>query len=168
MIIVEDGTGVTTAESYATVAEADAYFAGRNNTTWAALDVPTKEGCLRLATDFMVENYRTRWKGYRSNIYQALDWPRKSVIIYDMAINYMVPFNVVPLEVKKACMEFAIRASTGPLAPDLTQGILHESAGPISTTYDNRTAQFTRYRSIDMLLRALLASTGAMTPIGRA
>jgi hypothetical protein len=166
-LIVEDGSGITNSESYASVAEADLYFANRNNTDWGDLDVPVKEANLRLATDYMTETYRGRWKGYRSNTYQALDWPRKSVVLTDMAINYMIQYNVLPKEVKVACIELAMRANAGELAPDLSQGIISESVGTLSTTYDRSSPQQTRYRAIDMLLRPLLMSSGASVPLVR-
>jgi hypothetical protein len=56
-LIVEDGSIVAGAESYASVAYADIYFANRpsnpNSIVWAALTVPQKEGALREATDHM-------------------------------------------------------------------------------------------------------------------
>ena len=44
--IVEDGTGVEDANSYTSVAFADAYFADRNNTTWSGASVADKEFAL--------------------------------------------------------------------------------------------------------------------------
>lgn len=37
-LIVEDGTGLPDAESYASVAFADAYFTARNNSAWTGTD----------------------------------------------------------------------------------------------------------------------------------
>jgi len=79
MLIVEDGSIVPGAESYCSVAAADAYHSGRANATWAGLDQATKEANLRKATEYMVSIYRQRWKGLRASINQALDWPRYDV-----------------------------------------------------------------------------------------
>ena len=53
MLTVEDGTGIEGAESYASVAAADAYWAKLSHltlaTTWAAFDTAGKEGRLREA-----------------------------------------------------------------------------------------------------------------------
>ncbi|WP_211440927.1 DnaT-like ssDNA-binding protein [Collimonas humicola] len=169
-LVVEDGTGMPAAESYISTADADTYHANRGNAAWMALATPVKEQMLRLAADYMTEAYRGRWKGYRSQNLQALDWPRKSVILTDMAINYMIQFYVIPNEVKNAQAELAARAAAlgTPLAPDLEQGIISESvAGAVSTVYDRFSPQHTRYRQVDMILRPLLAASGAMSPLVR-
>ena len=167
-MILEDGTGVKNANSYATQLMADNYFADRGNATWAALTDDQKEQALIRATDYLVEAYRGKWKGYRSNIYQGLDWPRKSVILTDMAINYMWPFNSIPPEIVKATAELALRASQGDLAADLNQQIISEGVSGIVTTYDKYSPQQTRYRAIEMMLIPYLATSSAMTTLGRA
>ncbi len=83
-IIVEDGTGLATAESYISVADASTYFTARGNTTWDALDegeaTAAREAALRLATDYMTAVYRDRWEGVRYTEGQALCWPRSGVV----------------------------------------------------------------------------------------
>lgn len=166
-LVTEDGTGVTGAESYVSVDDALLYHANRGNSAWASLTATLQEQALRRATDYLQQSYRGRWKGYRSNLAQGLDFPRKAIILSDMAINYMIPYNVIPDEVKKACAELALRAAAGELAADLTQGIISESVGALSTTYDSRTPQYTRYRAIDMLLKHLVVGSNAMVRLGR-
>jgi hypothetical protein len=166
-LIVETGAGASAAESYASVADADQYHSDRGNAAWDALDTGDKERALRRSTDFMTQTFRGRWKGYRSNIAQALDWPRKSVILTDMAINYMVPFASIPREVKVACMELALRSLAGDLAGDLTQNIINESGAGFATTYDRYTPQYTRYRAVEMLLSPYLAQSGASMSLTR-
>jgi hypothetical protein len=157
-IIVEDGSQVANAESYTSVAEADAYHTARGNeTTWTDLDVEVKEQALRKATDYMVQAYSLRWKGYRMGEIQALDWPRGYVYKREtITSNGFVPNNVVPDQVKHACAELAFRALSGPLLPDLSQGVLMERIGPIETTYDRTTQQSPRYIAINAILRDLL------------
>lgn len=168
-LVVEDGSGISNAEAYISVTNATTYHANRGNAAWAALTVPQQEQSLRMATDYMTQAYRSRWKGWRSNLAQALDWPRKSVILTDMAINYQIPYYVVPQEVINANAELALRASAGMLAPDLTQGVVSESvAGAVTQTFDRFSPQYVRYRAIDMILQPFLMSTGTMTSLGRA
>lgn len=164
-LIVEDGTGMPNSESYASVAEADSYFANRGNDAWADLDTGQKEVALRLATDYMLQNYRQSWKGTRvkGTLDQALDWPRHSVYTDDITVTqryagsrFLVPSDIVPKEVKHACIELAWKTTTAELAPDLERGVISETIGPISTTYDKGSPQYTRYRAVDLILRVLL------------
>lgn len=168
-LIVEDGSGMSTAESYASVAEADSYFSKRNNADWDALDLPVKEACLRLATDYMVGTYRLRWKGRRRIIYQRLDWPRVGVVIEDLSGGYagvrpyglfQVSYQVVPDEIKNACAELALRASIGELAPDLDQRVVSESIGPLNVKYDVYSPRTKVYRAVDMMLKAFMMNSG--------
>jgi hypothetical protein len=159
-LIVEDGTVVAGAESFVSVADADTYFANRNNATWDALDVTDdKEPALRKATAYMEQMYRMRWLGYRYTSTQVLSWPRANVQINDGPWWNFVAVDTVPQQVKDACCELAVRASADDLAPDLTQGVLSETVGPLSVTYDNASPQPTRYRAIDAMLALYLGGT---------
>lgn len=133
-LIVEDGSIVPGAESYATVAFANAYFTGRGNAAWAAIvSEGDKEIALRKATDYMLAVYRDMWAGQRVSELQALDWPRYDV--YRDNQRYLVPSDSVPLEVQKACCELAVRTTTGDLIVDQTASIIREKIGPIETEY---------------------------------
>ena len=59
MLIIETGTGAPDAESYASIAAADARCASLGLTAWAALAEADKEIALRKAMIFMA-TYRTR------------------------------------------------------------------------------------------------------------
>jgi hypothetical protein len=169
-IIQEMGLGQAGSETYASVADADTYFAARNSLAWGDLDLDVKEACLRLAMDYMAEAYRARWKGYRSQIAQSLDWPRQAVTLTDLAINYMVPYNSVPAEIKAAQIELAGRAyglGVTRIATDLDRASLSESVSGVSVSYDRFSPQQTRYRQIDMLLMPFLTSSGTMMQLGR-
>lgn len=160
-LVTETGTGSATAESYISVASADTYHSDRGSTAWAALTTAVKEQSLRKATEYMLQMYRNRWKGVRVFITQALDWPRSDVQIdpgngpYAVYSNY-VASNIVPVEVARACAEYALRASTAKLLDDLTQGVVSEQIGPISTTYDKFSSQSVRYPAVDAVLAPYL------------
>ena len=169
-LIVESGSIVPGAESYCTVAFANTYHASRGNTAWEALDdADDKEPALRRATDYMLQTYRGRWKGYRVSSTQPLNWPREAVVLGDGPNNYgdVVANTIVPLEVKNACAEYALRAVTSQLAADLTRGTLSESVGEISVTYDPASPQYARYRAVDAVLAPYLTSSGSMTRLVR-
>lgn len=170
-LIVENGSSLTNAESYASVADADAFHAARGNSDWDALGTVAKEQALRLATDHMHAAYRLRWKGYRTHSSQALDWPRVTVAKFDGAIPdgygnsaFYLPDDM-PTEVKRACMMLAAKVKDGDLMADLDQAIASESVGPISTTYVQGSKRTRTYSAVDALLAPLLKSSGRMAII---
>jgi len=159
-LIIEDGTGLSTAESYISIADADTYFSNRANADWEALyNTDDKEPALRKATDYMVSNYRRRWQGVRVDEDQALDWPRVGVVVDSWAIGS----DEVPEIVARACAEFALKVSTEELQPDLTQGVTREKVGVIEVEYDRNSQQATRYKAIDNMLAPFLKAGGAAT-----
>ena len=148
-LIVEDGSIVAGAESYITVADATAYFLARGNAVWAALASDTvREQLLRKATDYMVARYGLRWKGERVNEGQALDWPRSCAY----ANGFLLDSDSVPLKVRHACAELAVRASEGDLQPDAGPQVKSETVGPISVTYADGARQATVYKDVDAML----------------
>lgn len=167
MLIVEDGTGKADAESYISVADATAYHAARGNAAWAAIASDTlRENYLRRATDYMEQVYRAAWKGTRMTATMALSWPRAYVYLEAFlhgAVGeypYLVPNNIVPTEVGRACAELALRAAAGTLLADQTQGVLMEKIGPIETQYDKYSPQSVRYAAVNGLLHSYLKSNG--------
>ena len=162
--IVEDGTGVADANSYATVEFADAYFAERAVTTWAG-DEPTKQAALIKATDYIESRNTTKFRGVPKSDTQTLSWPR------DYAYNaYGTELTLVPKTLQKACVEYALRALSGELAPDPTtsDGALEsekKKVGPIEVEKKyvaggQVAALFKPYPAADALLRPLLYSPG--------
>lgn len=173
-LIVEDGTGLASAESYISVADATTYHADRGNAAWAALASDTvREQLLRKATDYMLQVYGERWLSFRTTSTQALDWPRAYVQLKDAPYGYgsmaaYVPNNVVPVEVKRACAELALAASSGELAPALERATLSERVGEIAVTYDPNSAEYKRFRAVDMLVGRYLGGSGTNVGLVRA
>ncbi len=170
-LVAEDGTAKSNAESYASVTEATTYHNARGNeTAWDAID--DKEAALRLATAYMEQAYRLRWKSFRVTSTQALSWPRAWVQMPDAPYGYgsfaaYIPNNVVPVEVKQACMELALRTASGALAPDVERGTLIEKIGSIEVHYDPLSPIPTQYRSIDMMLAPYMVSGGPSVKLVR-
>lgn len=161
-LIVETGGASATAESLASVAAADTYHSNRGNTAWAALTTALKEAALRKATDYMGQQYITRWKGYRTLTTQALDWPRADV---ERVGFYGVAYwenNLVPPPVVNACCELALRASAGELNEDTTQAVLREKVGQIETDYQPGSRSGTRYPVVEGLLAPFLTGAGGV------
>jgi len=155
-LITEDGTGLANAESYISVADADARHAALGNTAWASLSTAAKEQALRKAAAYMTQRFRQRWKGTRLLRAQALDWPRYGVCLD----SYPVDTDVVPTDIANACADLALKASTETLNADLERGIVREKVGPLETEYDPYSSQAKRYPAIDGMLSPYLSGGG--------
>lgn len=170
-LIVENGSGLASAESYISVADADTYHANRGNEDWAALTTTEKEQLLRAATDYMVAVYRLRWDGYRYVNTQALDWPRIYVPVRDIcsvnAFPQYVDFDVVPVQVQNACAEFALKANSETLLDDQSQVTIRERVGPIEVEYDKFSPQSKRYLQIESTLSIYFASSASQVKLMR-
>lgn len=166
----ETGAGLSTADSYCSVADADTYHTDRGGAAWAALSNERKEQCLRLATDYMIGAYVLAWQGARATAGQALDWPRRGVVFqqwqgqsvdprwidnYDI---FVLP-TIVPPAVRDACAVLALKANAGPLVPDLSRAIKRQKVGPIETEYADYSPQSKRYLAVDRMLAPYMASS---------
>jgi hypothetical protein len=182
-LIVEDGSLVIGAESYVGVADASAYHLARGNSTWASMTSGQMEEALRRAADYMVATYRMRWKGYRKDVTQSLDWPRRLVFLdpsvygvgaadyiggYGYGFASMIADNLIPQEVKNVCAEFALRAAAGELLPDLGRISSSERVGPIAITYQPWKSPFKAFVALDLLLAPFLAEQSFMAKLVRA
>lgn len=152
--VVETGAGLSNANSYASVAAANAYYTERGNTSWGPLTTTAKEAALIKATDYLEAVYRSAWKGYRVGAAQALSWPRTGVIVD----GFPVADNVVPNVVVNACIEMALRANDGELLADQGQRIVREKVDVIETEYAEYSDPTERYPSVSRALAPYLYS----------
>lgn len=147
-LTVEDGTGLATADSYASRADADTYHAARGNAAWSAASTDARDAALRKATQYLDTRYR--WVGSRLTVTQALEWPRYFV----PRLGYPSGWPQAP--VVHACIELALRALTVDLlADDEGRDVLSEQVGPISVTY-GPTGGGVRYPVADLLVSPLV------------
>lgn len=170
-LIVEDGTGLATAESYTSVAECDTYLANNGITVWAPLLTAEKEQALRRATNFMLQAYRTQWKGQRVNSTQRLDWPRWNVQLPDLfgTVNAYVPSTEIPSVLKNATSELALLAAAGDLNEVLPQNVISKQVGPLKVVYDKDSPQQKKYVHVNEMLSIYLTgrTSGAMIRLVR-
>ena len=169
-LIVEDGTGLSTAESYASVVECDTYLASRGITIWSPLLTAEKEQALRRATAYMVQKYRTLWKGQRVTATQKLDWPRWNVQLPDLygTVNAYVPYNQIPTTLKEALCELALVAAAGDLNFVKTPAVVSKQVGPLKVVYDVNASAENRYVYIDNMLGIYLTGqSGAVVRLVR-
>ena len=119
-LVVEDGTGLSTANSYVTHAFADTYFANQGSVTvWTNATSRQRDTALRQATQWIDLAYGTRFAGYRLVSTQALEFPRG--LAYDRDGEAITG---VPVQLKRAICEAAKRMLT-----DSTQFFPDEDAG---------------------------------------
>jgi hypothetical protein len=161
-LTVEDGSVVANAESYATVTYADDYHLKRGNSDWAAFSTERKEQLLRLATDYMLQNYRGRWLGDRKTLTQRLDWPRVGVPIADALVVQIVNIDIVPIEVQNACVVLALKANSIELSPDLEPQTEQETVGKLSVTYAPGARQSIKFKAVDDMLAIYMRYSGEM------
>jgi hypothetical protein len=113
-IIVETGLALAEANSYASVADADAFHAELGNATWVDADAADKELALIKASRYLDQAYS--FKGRRRTRGQGMAWPRFEVIDQD---GYEVEPDEVPYEVGDAACLAALRVIQGTsLAPE--------------------------------------------------
>lgn len=164
VLVVEDGTGKTNADAYDTLVAVDTYNTSHaNNSTYSALSDSDKEKAIRLATQYLDNNFRNRWKGVRTTKDQSLAYPRAGVEDYD---GYVFDSDVIPQVLKDAMAELAILSGTGTsLMPNLTSpGTIKSKRSRIdvietSTEYMGGRSQIAWFRLIDNLLRDLITSS---------
>lgn len=167
-LIVENGDIVAGSESYESVSGADLYHSNRGNSAWAALTTQQKEIALRKATDYLTQNYRNKWEGFRVSPYQSLDWPRYYTTTNDTGGLSLIEPNVIPVEIRNACCELALRSVNEDLNPDIGRETISESIGSISVTYSQGSRQNKQFKSVEMMLMPFLKNGGSRVGIVRA
>lgn len=127
-LVIEDGSIVADADSFATAAELVTYAANFGRTIPS--DTTAQEALLRRAA---LQMSAMSWKGGLVNELQALSWPRYDVY----RDNWLVPSNTIPAQIKAGQMALATEIHADDLAPpELKTGAVEsEKVGPISTTF---------------------------------
>lgn len=156
-LIVEDGTGLGDSEAYATVAEADKYFSDRGVGEWALLTDDEKERGLRLGADYMELRFSSRFRSSKLVETQTLSFPRQTP-------------EGIPVALKRANMEYALRALQAPLVADpvtdasgMAIKTVREVLGPLQEETEYATTArdlFKPYPAADNLLKSLLRPSG--------
>lgn len=145
-LIVEDGTCLTDAESYLSVAGFKAYC-DKWGYSYAGITDAVIEQKLRLATAYIDTIFR--YKGVRQVNAQALEFPRST--LFDWSAYEVTG---VPARVVKACAELAFKGFTESLYVDLDRGgmVTSESVGPLSVSYAPDAPAGKTYRFAENLL----------------
>lgn len=170
-LIVEDGTGVSGAESYAAVATVTAYWAARPHRTqaaaWSGASDAAKEGAAREASQYLDAIYGAYYRGTRDSYDQGLLWPRSDAL--DDAGDALPD---LPPQIVSAACELAARAVSAPLIKDAenANGIKRKraKAGPAETETEYSGSAMTepRYGAVGQMLAPVLNGAQPGAPRG--
>lgn len=115
-LVVEDGSGLETANSYVSVEFADSYHeSSTTGAAWALKSNIQKQQGLISASRTLDQQFQ--WDGWKRNRSQALQWPRIHVIDPDittevyprtMPSNNFLPEDEVPAPIKRATAALAL------------------------------------------------------------
>lgn len=119
---VEDGTGLSNSNAYASVEYVDSYHADRGNTKWTGTTA-VKQAAIIRATDYVDKRFRKLFRGTKASDGQALQWPRTNATSDN---GFWI--QQIPTALKKAIAEYALRALLyNVLAPDAKPSVPSQS-----------------------------------------
>lgn len=126
---IDATVGGASANSYVTVAEADAYFEARLNV--AAWDDATADQQIRALIQATRRIDAEDFRGEKANTAQALEWPRYNVLDRD---GYFYDEGVIPPVVKHAQCEMALAllaSDSDAFADSGLEGFREAEIGPL-------------------------------------
>jgi hypothetical protein len=155
-ITKEDGTGKADANSYASVADCEAYHAGHlYASAWTGALESQQTAALVMATRLIDAEYQ--FGGTRAVASQALQWPREDCP--DPDAGDMVAETMVPKAVVEAACELARELLiTDRTAAPAGEGLKYYNNAGVQTGYDKTDTR----PIIPAVVQALLAKYGAL------
>ena len=129
-LIKEDGTGRSDANTYASEADADAFFGGHLYPDhWVApVNQPRRTAALAMATAIIDAEWQ--FHGAKAVAGQALQWPRSDCPDPDGEANASVASDVVPVAIVNATCQLALKLlqtdRTADPAGEAPAGLLHQ------------------------------------------
>jgi hypothetical protein len=155
-LVIEDGTGVPGANSYNTLVELRAYATARGVTLGTDTEVEVQS---TFAIDYL-EGLRAQYQGAKTLAANALQWPRKDVLVDCVAIDD----DFIPIEIKSAQSQLVLEQFQGVcLTPTITEAfVTKDKVDVLETEYSDkfRTNGQPRIRSVDVLLAPLFNACG--------
>lgn len=164
---MEDGSGVAGANSYVSIADADAFHEARGNSDWTDVSSSPDQGkaaALIRGTAYIDAKYRARFPGSRTNGRdQTLEWPRTDACD---AEGEEISSDEIPQEIKDAVCEAALRelSEAGSLMPDVDAGGLEKriKAGSVEIERFANGPAAPSFSIIDGILSGILKGTGSI------
>lgn len=156
-LIIERGTGLVDADSYASLDDVTNFQIGRTDyDVWINMSVEQQEAMVREATLYLDGTYT--WRGTVQYLTQARSWPRVGAVDDE---GRTIPSSTVPLQVVQACAFLSGKATTTSLQPEVSGAqVTSKSVGPagVSISYGAGGASVTTKRewpAVKTLLRGL-------------
>ncbi len=155
-LIKEDGTGKADANTYANVADGDAYHAGHlYASAWTAATADNKAVALVMASRLIDAEYQ--FGGTRAVASQALQWPREDCP--DPDAGDMVAETIVPKAVVEAACELARELIiVDRTAAPAGEGLKYYNNAGVQTGYDKADTR----PIIPAVVQAFLGKYGAL------
>lgn len=151
MIVVEDGSNVSGANSYVTVSELTSYAIARGVTLTTDAE--------RLIVNAMDYLESLNFVGYKYNETQPLQWPRGNVYID----GYYVGSDSIPQALKDAQMAICLEKEAGnDQLSTIERETISETVGSISVTYKTGSSSAPLSRAVNAKLKKLLANSGGL------
>lgn len=167
-LVLEDGTGLSTANSYVSLAEAEDIICvnATQHAVWTGLSTSVQETLLVWASDYL--DAHVDWKGSKAVKTSGLRWPRDCV--YDVD-DILIEDDVVPLRVKQATVQLAIFLNTSEAAANfgdsglLPEGIKRVKADVVEVEFFDGGAADARNGSnmLPVNLKYLIRGLGTVT-----
>jgi hypothetical protein len=168
-ITVENGTGLSTANTYVSENDATTYHLDRDNDDWHAYSgTEDKEAALVRATAAIDGMFRSSFPGYKKlSRDQSLEWPRSYA--YDIEGN-LIDSDSLPRELVQATCEAALRELQDPgcMAPDLERGgdVRRMKAGSVEIEYGAGSQARTAYTILAQILGPILTQNATSSMFG--
>lgn len=150
--IVEDGTGLATANAYISVADCDTYQAEFIRNDWASLSNDLKELYIKQATKWIDNNYS--FDGTKNSREQALSFPR--TYCYDKD-GYLIDSDIVPKEIENATCEVAYLYVSNSSVFDTPERLTRkEKVDVLEVEYIENQSEVNNFLEIDQILTGLI------------
>ena len=152
-LIVEDGSIVSGADSYVSVAEYEAWATARN----IEFDSSLVESQIVRAMDYIET---LRFIGQKSTKAQTLQWPRVGVVVD----GYELDYNEMPIQLKRAVFESVKAESEGvSQLANVERQTIREKVGDIEVQYTENSNSSTYVVAINKALAKLVAPAFAVS-----
>jgi hypothetical protein len=181
-LVKEDGSGKTDANSYADVADGDAYHDGHlYASAWTGATPDRKAAALVMATRLIDSQFQ--FNGSRTSASQALQWPRAECRDPDMGLvtlsvllpmlSDFVPYGSVPKAVVRATCEMArellvvdrTAAPPGEGVESVQTGHSSQDVGGTGISSESSTTKYSKADTrpiISRVARSMLGKFGAL------